>query len=86
MICNYCGCRDFTRGIGTEVMCANPTCRHWFNAMPAGLDDLHRVEPLPTDDWLQRARDIVAHPQYGNGRPGSVSEVVQKLLDIIGDG
>lgn len=30
-----------------NILCANPTCRHWFNwTAPLGmLDDLHRVEP-----------------------------------------
>lgn len=50
-VCTYCGGTKFfggpSGGISTNILCANPDCRHWFNwhegILP--MDDLHRVEP-----------------------------------------
>jgi len=52
MKCKYCGGTKFyegpSGGLATNVLCANPKCRHWFNYLPEPidrLDDLNRVEP-----------------------------------------
>jgi len=46
--CTYCGGEDFyegpSGGLSTNVLCANPECRHWFNDTPMGLEDLNRIE------------------------------------------
>lgn len=45
--CTYCRGTKFFEGTSTNILCANPECRHWFNyhggVLP--MDDLHRVEP-----------------------------------------
>lgn len=47
----YCGGDKFfegpSGGMSTNILCANPDCRHWFNwhAGILPMDDLHRVEP-----------------------------------------
>lgn len=49
--CSYCGGTKFfegpSGGMSTNILCANPDCRHWFNyhggILP--MDDLHRIEP-----------------------------------------
>ena len=49
--CTYCKGTDFfegpTGGLSINILCANKSCRHWFNwtAVINELDDLHRVEP-----------------------------------------
>lgn len=49
MKCTYCGGTKFLEGpsggMSTNVLCANPECRHWFNSSPFSFDDLHRIEP-----------------------------------------
>jgi hypothetical protein len=54
--CAYCGGDKFLEGpsggMSTNVLCANPECRHWFNHTPIPgmeLEDLHKVEPTPDD-------------------------------------
>lgn len=48
--CTYCGGTAFLKGpsggLSTNILCANPDCRHWFNGTPFGIDDLKRVEPV----------------------------------------
>lgn len=50
--CTYCGGTKWfegpSGGMSTNILCANPHCRHWFNYTPPPLDlfdDLKRVEP-----------------------------------------
>ena len=47
--CVYCDGREFyeghTRGMDIEILCANPTCRHWSTLSPYGQKDSKRVEP-----------------------------------------
>lgn len=51
LTCTYCGGHDFyegpSGGMMTNIMCANPKCRHWFNACPSlGIfDDLRKQGP-----------------------------------------
>lgn len=51
MKCTYCGGTKFfegpSGGMSTNILCANPECRHWFNYHQGILpmDDLHRIEP-----------------------------------------
>jgi len=50
-VCTYCGGTEWyegpSGGMSTNIRCANPECRHWFNwhqgIIP--MEDLHRVEP-----------------------------------------
>jgi len=50
-ICTYCGGTKWyegpSGGMSTNILCANPECRHWFNYHQAimPMEDLHRVEP-----------------------------------------
>lgn len=52
MACTYCGGTSFyegpSGGASTNVLCAEPSCRHWFNVCPeiGYMDDLHRIEPI----------------------------------------
>ena len=63
MKCAYCGGTEFyegpSGGMSTNVLCANPECRHWFNYSPLGMDDLNRVEP--TDE--EKAAEAAAREQ-----------------------
>lgn len=51
--CTYCRGTEFyegpSGGMSTNILCANPECRHWFNYIPilGRLDDLNRVETGP---------------------------------------
>lgn len=50
LTCTYCGGTKFyegpSGGANTNIVCADPDCRHWFNDDPVhGLVDLHKVEP-----------------------------------------
>ena len=50
MKCPYCEGSEFyegpSGGLSTNILCANPSCRHWFNSNPlTGLEDLNRIEP-----------------------------------------
>ena len=55
--CSYCGGTNFyegpSGGVGTNILCANSECRHWFNWTPnERLDDLGRIEPDESEDEL----------------------------------
>lgn len=78
MICPYCKETKFfegpSGGVSTNVLCANPECRHWFNYQSIfdKLEDLHRVEP--SDEEKERGRiaakqEILEEPekQYQKG-------------------
>jgi hypothetical protein len=60
--CTYCGGTEFyegpSGGMSTNVLCANPKCRHWFNATPALdlLEDLKRVEPTAAEKEQETAK------------------------------
>lgn len=48
--CTYCGGTEFHEGPSgggsTNILCANPQCRHWFNHNPFfKLEDLNKIEP-----------------------------------------
>lgn len=48
--CTYCGGTEWLMGpeggACQNILCANDTCRHWFNYSPIGIfEDMHRVEP-----------------------------------------
>lgn len=58
--CTYCGGTKFHKGpsggVSTNILCANPDCRHWFNYHQGILpmDDLHRVEPSEAEKKTER--------------------------------
>lgn len=59
MKCTYCNGTEFYKGpsggMATNMLCANPDCRHWFNDLgPLGFADLHRVEPTPDEEALRK--------------------------------
>lgn len=62
MRCTYCGGGKFyegpSGGLSTNVLCANPDCRHWFNHTPFGLDDLKRIEPTKQEKEHQAAEAL----------------------------
>lgn len=66
MKCTYCGSTKFyegpSGGMSTNVLCANPECRHWFNHAPAldFFEDLNRVEPTPEEKAERRTADAAA--------------------------
>ena len=59
--CPYCHGTQFyegpSGGLSTNIMCANLSCRHWFNYTPmtGTMDDLNRVEPTPKQQTAERA-------------------------------
>jgi hypothetical protein len=67
--CTYCGGTEFLRGpeggMATNILCANPKCRHWFNyAPPFELEDLNRVEPTPEERAVELAKSNAAALAY----------------------
>lgn len=58
--CTYCGGTEFYSGpeggLSTNILCANPNCRHWFNysggMLP--LEDLNRIEPSDAQKIAER--------------------------------
>jgi len=87
--CTYCGGTEFyegpSGGLSTNILCANPECRHWFNhsTLADPLEDLHRVEPSDGEKAVEReneARARAAKPArlaaegfglYFGGKPAS---------------
>lgn len=62
MKCTYCGGTEFfegpSGGMSTNILCANPKCRHWFNHTPVldQLEDLHWVEPSAEEKEAEQAK------------------------------
>lgn len=62
LICPYCGGDKFREGpsggMSTNILCANPDCRHWFNyhggILP--MDDLKRVEPTEAEKEAEKRK------------------------------
>lgn len=61
--CTYCGGTEWlagpTGGMAQNILCANPTCRHWFNYVPPPFnifDDIKRVEPL--EEEYKHAQEV----------------------------
>jgi len=69
--CVYCDGREFyeghTQGMDIEILCANPTCRHWFILSPYGQKDSKRIEtewdgkPLGMKDTMPTIRMLANH-------------------------
>jgi len=94
--CTYCGGDKFhegpSGGMSTNILCANPDCRHWFNyhggILP--MDDLHRVEPAPEEkaklaDTAQLERDRLFAERMNIGavdyrEHGSIAVLRQRQL------
>ena len=56
--CTYCGGTEFyegpSGGMATNILCANPECRHWFNHIMGRLDDLNSQEPSDEEKAQER--------------------------------
>ena len=95
--CTYCqGTKFFegpSGGMSTNILCANPDCRHWFNYHQGILpmDDLHRVEPSDAEkaklaDTAQLERDRLFAERMNIGavdyrEHGSIAVLRQRQLE-----
>ena len=60
--CTYCKGTEFYEGpaggVSVNVLCAEESCRHWFNYTPFGMEDLNRVEPVEPTEQERLAAEV----------------------------